>query len=36
MNLRPTTRNFKASIKKIQDHGIAVIGALLAIILTSR
>lgn len=26
MNLRPTTRNFKASIKKIQDHGIAVIG----------
>ncbi len=26
MNLRPTTRNFKESIKKIQDHGIAVIG----------
>ncbi len=26
MNLRPTTRNFKESIKKIQDHGIAIIG----------
>ncbi|EKD34182.1 MAG: hypothetical protein ACD_75C02436G0002, partial [uncultured bacterium] len=26
MNLRPTTRNFKDSIKKIQDHGIAIIG----------
>ncbi|MFH0781965.1 MAG: radical SAM protein [Pseudomonadota bacterium] len=26
MNLRPTTRNFKESIRKIQDHGIAIIG----------
>jgi radical SAM superfamily enzyme YgiQ (UPF0313 family) len=26
MNLRPNTRNFKDSIRKIQDHGIAVIG----------
>ncbi len=26
MNLRPNTRNFKDSIKKIQDHGIAIIG----------
>jgi radical SAM superfamily enzyme YgiQ (UPF0313 family) len=26
MNLRPTTRNFKEAIKKIQAHGIAIIG----------
>jgi radical SAM superfamily enzyme YgiQ (UPF0313 family) len=26
VNLRPTTRNFKESIQKIQDHGIAIIG----------
>jgi radical SAM superfamily enzyme YgiQ (UPF0313 family) len=26
MNLRPTVRNFKESIHKIQDHGIAIIG----------
>jgi radical SAM superfamily enzyme YgiQ (UPF0313 family) len=26
MNLRPTTRNFKEAIHKIQDHGIAIIG----------
>lgn len=26
MNLRPTTRNFKEAIKKIQGHGIAIIG----------
>lgn len=26
VNLRPTTRNFKEAIHKIQDHGIAVIG----------
>ncbi|MBU1564102.1 MAG: B12-binding domain-containing radical SAM protein [Proteobacteria bacterium] len=26
MNLRPTTRNFKEAIKKIQNHGIAIIG----------
>ncbi len=26
MNLRPNTKNFKDSIKKIQDHGIAIIG----------
>lgn len=27
INLRPTTRNFKEAIKKIQDKGIAVIGS---------
>jgi len=26
MNLRPNTSNFKDSIKKIQDHGIAIVG----------
>ena len=26
VNLRPTTRNFKEAIKKIHDHGIAVVG----------
>lgn len=26
MNLRPNTRNFKDSIKKIQDQGIAIVG----------
>ncbi len=26
MNLRPNTQNFKDSIKKIQDHGIAIVG----------
>lgn len=26
MNLRPNTQNFKDAIKKIQDHGIAVVG----------
>ncbi len=26
VNLRPTTRNFKESIKKIHDHGIAIVG----------
>ncbi len=26
INLRPTTRNFKEAINKIQDHGIAIIG----------
>jgi radical SAM superfamily enzyme YgiQ (UPF0313 family) len=26
MNLRPKTQNFKDAIKKIQDHGIAIVG----------
>ncbi|MEJ2202186.1 MAG: radical SAM protein, partial [Desulfuromonadaceae bacterium] len=26
MNLRPNTQNFKDAIKKIQDHGIAIVG----------
>ncbi|MBU0673684.1 MAG: B12-binding domain-containing radical SAM protein [Proteobacteria bacterium] len=26
VNMRPTTRNFKEAIKKIHDHGIAIIG----------
>lgn len=26
VNMRPTTRNFKDAIKKIHDHGIAIIG----------
>ena len=26
VNMRPTTRNFKEAIKKIHDHGIAIVG----------